>query len=204
MVKARASVEATFTANPEYAKAKKDLDKATADVTVASRPALNAARNKPEYMAASKGKADAQAQYTALQDDPKHNAAEIDRLGNEIVQDGTLMSKMEREAVEGDPKVLDAKARQDQARQVMDGFKTQLDDAAKNDKDCQAAQQQLEAAQAAVTAAQQNLASTRKSEAEAAKAKAEAAKAAAAASAASGSSNSGSNYSSGSKSKKGK
>lgn len=171
---ARAKIEQRYKADPNWGKIQQAYDKAKADVAAAERPALEAARNKPEYVQANNAKAAAQKQYEALNQDPAGNAAALSKVGDELARESTLMNQLEREALENDPKVIEAKAHLHDATQQLGAMKQQVDLAAKSDPECQRAQQAVASAEQQLTSATTSLTSARQAAASAAKARAEA------------------------------
>jgi hypothetical protein len=180
--RARMRVElAMKSSRPEWQAAQKEHDKADADLKAAIRAVELKLRTNPEYKAASTAWTTADTKYRALEQDAKANQAEMESLHQQRLAQVLVKRKLEQEAMENDPKVIDCKARLAEAKTKLDSYKTEVDAVARSDPEYMTAEQQVLAAEQQVLAARQGLAQAAKSDREAAaaasKAKAEEAKA---------------------------
>ena len=182
LAKARMRVEVAIkSARPDWQSAQKDHDKAKVDLDTATRAALSKLKTRADYKAASTAKDATDAKYRQLTEDPKGNQAELETLAQQRAAHVVTMKKMEGEALENDPKVIDAKARLAEAKAKVDSFKSEVDLAARSDPEYVAAEQQVQVVQQQVATARQQVADAMKADGAAraaeSKARAEAAKA---------------------------
>ncbi|HWE92737.1 MAG TPA: hypothetical protein VG269_02080 [Tepidisphaeraceae bacterium] len=172
-------VSSTFEAKEEWKTAKDAVKESKAELEAAKKPVLEALVKKPEYISAS-GKRDAaqaamdEANKPAApgsedSDKPKPDpAAAAQAYTNAVLE----MKKMNKEALEEDPKIVTAQQKYNDALAAYEALQVQVDDAVKLDPEYASAQQ-------AVTAAEERYKQARESQAAAAKAAADAAAAAA-------------------------
>jgi hypothetical protein len=165
-------------AREDWAKTKKTNDKARQEFDAAKIAAMATLEKRPDYKSAKAAK-EAAEQKSRSSD--KTDQAEVERLAQEIMNNGLAMKKIEMEFLANDQRYADAKAKYDQSQKEMSLLEGEVDAAAANDPECVAAQQ-------AVDGAKQQLEQARTSLAQAAKADAAARAAAAKSKSASGSS----------------
>ena len=155
MDKARIRVATTFKAtNPDYAKAEADAVKAKAEIESTKQAAMTTVRAKPEYIAAVNAKAAAQAKMRELQQ-AGGSQADFNKMSEESIKHATTISTLERSAVENDAKYTDAVSRLAEANKVIEGFKSQIDEACLADPEYMMLADQHTQAQAAVVAAEE-------------------------------------------------
>jgi len=176
MEKAKVRIAQTFkTQNPDYGKAEADAVKAKAEIDQSKAAALTAVRAKPEYMAAVNAKVAVQAKMRTLQGSGGSDA-EFNALAEQSIQHASTISKLERTALESDPKYNDAVARLAEANRVIEGFKPQIEEFAALDPDYMVLMQTHDAAVEAEKAASESMKAAviadRQARAEAAKARA--------------------------------
>ncbi|QOV88264.1 hypothetical protein [Humisphaera borealis] len=175
--KARVRVATGFkTTNPDFAKAEADAIKAKAEIDSSKQAAMTAVRAKPEYISAVNAKAAVQTKMRELQQ-AGGGQAEFNKLSEESIRHATTISTLERTAVEKDVKYNDAVARLAEANKVIEGFKSQIDEACAADPEYMMLTEQYTQAQAAVVTAEEGMKQAavqqREAAAQAAKAKAE-------------------------------
>lgn len=161
---AKLKVAATFkTTNPDYAKAEAELAKSKQGMEAAKLAAQAAVKKKPEYIAAATTKVKAQDEIrTAAATGGTADPA----LSTTIGAQATIMSRLESQALESDPKFLEAKAKYAEAAKAAEVFKTQLDEAYKVDPEYTTVLQTWTQAQQTLTTAQENVKNVSKSEGE--------------------------------------
>jgi hypothetical protein len=177
----RSRVELSFKTLPEWQAAQKEYDKAKADLDLATKAVMAKLKVRADYKAASTAWATADGKARKLAEDPKANQVELDALAQERAAQVIVLRNLEKEALDNDLKVLEARQRMADAQAKIASFKGQVDAAAAQDPEYQTAWQQVQAAQQQVQAAKQQLIEAQRSDAAAkaaeAKAKADAAKA---------------------------
>jgi hypothetical protein len=94
--------------------------------------------------------------------DNESNQADLDQAVKSRMQAGIEKNKMERSALANDPKVIESKAKMEQADKDWSALIAQADDAVKTDPDYAAAQKKLDAAQDKLKQAKVSLAQQRK------------------------------------------
>ena len=163
---AKKKLEAQFLVKPEWNKTKQALDRARLDEDRTRNAVLAALEKNPQYKAARTGQEAARKKYQELQSG-KPKPEELDRTAQAIQTHGLTMKALEKEAMDNDPKYLDAKSRLAQAQQEMSALQSQVDQAAQTDPECVAAQQALDQASQQLEQSKQSLAQQAKAEAEA-------------------------------------
>ncbi|HTK74192.1 MAG TPA: hypothetical protein VL371_02980 [Gemmataceae bacterium] len=164
LVAAKEKLKAQFMAREDWAKTKKASDKARMEYDAAKHTAMSALDKRPDYKAAKAAK---EASEQKLRSGEKLEAGETERLGQEVLNNGLAMKKIEADYLANDQKYADAKAKYDQSQKEMSLLEGEVDAAAANDPECVAAQQ-------AVDSSKQSLEQARASYAQAAKAEADA------------------------------
>ncbi len=159
---------------PEWQAAQKEHEKADADLKAAVRAVELKLKTNPQYKAASAAWSAADTKYRALEQDAKANQDEMEALHQQRLAQVLVMRKLQQEAMENDPKVIDGKARLAESKAKVDSFKAEVDTAARSDPEYMAAEQQVVAAEQQVLAARQALAQAAQTDAAAAKAAREA------------------------------
>jgi len=163
--KIRAKLRAQLLAKPEWASINAEVAKAKAAYDAAVKPAMARLRARPEYKALLKKRDDAQAIRDKANTDPTSvSNDELNKALRDYQEASIAMIKMEKEALETDPKVTDAKAKYDDAKAKLAQLDSQVNDTIKSDPEYLALEQQITQAKDQLVGAQQQLAQARQQE----------------------------------------
>jgi hypothetical protein len=171
--KVKDKAKAELMQKPEWAPVTAELNKATSNVATAKRAAMNAAHNKPEYIAAVKQRDDAdkvrqQANATPQPgaDDNKVSDADLAAAMTNYSTAALKMKAIEKQVMADDQALNDAIARLDAAKSKMGQLDAEVDESLKNDQNFQQLQMAVATAQQQVDQAEQQLTQTKQQIAE--------------------------------------
>ncbi|HEV7302017.1 MAG TPA: hypothetical protein VGN72_21960 [Tepidisphaeraceae bacterium] len=152
MESARLRVVKTFEASEDWQKAQQELQQAQAAYDEASKPVLDALKEKPEYKESKKAEEEARAAVQAAHKEGDPSPAEVTAPATEALEAGSEVTKMEQAALDADPKVAELKAKRDEIAARLQALQQQRDAAILADPEWQAAKKLHD--EAAVNAAQ--------------------------------------------------
>src|SRR4051794_35464000 len=113
---AKEKLKGQFMAREDWAKTKKTNDKARQEYDAAKIAAMATLEKRPDYKTAKAAK-EAAEQKSRSSD--KTDQAEVERLAQEIMNNGLAMKKIEMEFLANDQRYADAKAKYDQSQKEM-------------------------------------------------------------------------------------
>jgi hypothetical protein len=148
----------------DWKAAKAARDQAHAQYDVALRAVMDNLKKNPEFISAMKRRDDLQSQVDAAGSGGKLSTAELDQLAADRSKAGLAVTGMEKTAKDNDPKLLEAKAKVEQADTDWKALLQQVDEAVKTDPEYAKAEKDLEAANEKYKQAQTSLASQVKSQ----------------------------------------
>lgn len=166
MNKLRQSVETKLSAQPDWKGVSDGVKKAKDALEAARRPALEAVRKQPDYVAAKGKKEQAQAKLEKLQADRQADPEEITKVATDVSTHAITVTKMEAEAVESDEKVIDAKVRLAEAEEKAEALKEEVELELGTHPDWPQMEQQLEQAEARMEQHKESLEQMARSEAQ--------------------------------------
>jgi hypothetical protein len=160
---ARNAIRKNFEASPQWTQASADLKRAQTDYDLASKPVLERVRADPRYRSAAEEKKEAKQEVAAAHTDAARQTGaatpatqpvtgEVVEAANASLAAGQVVSKLEQEALDADPKVTDAKARRDQAAAKVQALEKAFEADLLNDSGYQQAKTKLDAAEAQLVA----------------------------------------------------
>ena len=163
MTKIKARVSQKFEGKEEWETAQKNLKAAEAAYDQARKRALAKLYASPEYKAAKDKQLKAE-QTIAAVGAKGSNSKDLDKAQQDRLDAGLALRKLETDALQGDPKIPEAKDKLEEAKKTWEALQDELKEALELDADYVAAQQQLETAQAQVDSMKAQLAQQAASE----------------------------------------
>jgi hypothetical protein len=147
--------QAEFESKEEWKNTVADHKKAKAAYDAALKAAKAAVLNKPEYKALLKEKETLQAKMEALSGKAGADPDAISKTGSQLSVKALALKRMETEALEQDPKTLDAKDALDVAEKNMKALEEEVEATLATDPDYAALLTQIEQAETQVAAAKE-------------------------------------------------
>lgn len=136
----------TFETSADYKAAADAKAKAQTDYETARAPVLEALKAKPEYLAAKGAKDRAEQERDALATSETASIAQKSEAATIVMNTGTVVTRLEGDALAADPKVTDARNRLVDANNRLSQLEKDFEASLKNDPKWQAAKASLDQA----------------------------------------------------------
>jgi hypothetical protein len=156
-----------FEATSAWQSAQADLKSAQAEYDAARTPVLEALRQKPAYVAARDVKDRAEADRNVVVNDASSTTEQRAAAATAVLNAGTVVTKMEADALAADPKVVAAHEKLLAANAKVQALEKEFDASIRNNADWKAARKAMDDATAKVAAAKTALQQAQAKEAQA-------------------------------------